>query len=849
VSLTNGPGGQDSASITVACPNDPPVNTVPGAQSVDEDTDLVFSAANSNAISAADPDAGTSDVQVAVSVLNGTVTPAIGSGATVVGSGTSSTTITGTLTEVSAALDGLTYKGNLNFNDTRGSETLTITTNDLGNSGFGGSMTDTDTVNITVNAVNDAPVAAAKAFAVQANMQIVGLSGLLTGATDPDTGDGGYTASFTVNDVLLDACAGGTISNVNTAAGTFDFDPPPGSLGPCTLKYRVDDSGNPAPAATSAYATITITINGPVIWFVDDSAAPGGTGRLSAPFQTLADAAAVDAANQRIFLYTGTYTGGITLNTNEWLIGQGVTGSDFDTLFGISPPTGTIARPSINGTRPTTGGAIAMAGSSAVRGLNISPAVNTQGLTASGATGLTVGEVSVTTTGAAAINLTNSDGTLSFTSVSANGGANGIAWNNASPASGSLTVAGTGGVCTFATQTCTGGVIQVTTGDGVFLSNAANVSLSLMNVHNNAGNGVKASAVSGLSLLNSIFVANSDDIATNDEANLRMSSMSGTITVTNAVFRDAVVNNVYWTPSSGTATLNATGSTFGPNSALTGGSGLLLAASGTANVTLTISGGSFAGNRGDSLRPAFVDSSTGNVTVSGGTSFTDSNSGVNFSVDSNADLTFNVSGATFLRHLSHALQLIVNDTATASSSTHGTAANNVIGDSTADSGSRDANGISFDLEGAGAIVLAVTGNTIQHTDMQGIFIQSRRPISPAIAGPNVHLTLRDNSVASIDDNSAFPFLFQYGTQIEARNVSSMCLDIAGNTSTGVGGAEHFRVRQRDTSTFSLERLTGSGSDDANVAAFIAGQNDAGSTASVTHATTFTAVADGTCLNP
>jgi hypothetical protein len=73
----------------------------------------------------------------------------------------------------------------------------------------------------------------------------------------------------------------------------------------------------------------------------------------------------------------------------------------------------------------------------------------------------------------------------------------------------------------------------------------------------------------------------------------------------------------------------------------------------------------------------------------------------------------------------------------------------------------------------------------------------------------------------------------------------MCMDIAGNTSTGIGGAEQFRVRQRDTATFQLERLTGSGSDDANVAAFVVGQ-DPGSTASVTHATTFTAASNGAC---
>ena len=40
-----------------------------------------------------------------------------------------------------------------------GAATLTIVTNDLGNSGAGGPLTDTDVVNITVNPVNDAPVA------------------------------------------------------------------------------------------------------------------------------------------------------------------------------------------------------------------------------------------------------------------------------------------------------------------------------------------------------------------------------------------------------------------------------------------------------------------------------------------------------------------------------------------------------------------------------------------------------------------------------------------------------------------------------------------------------------------
>ena len=49
---------------------------------------------------------------------------------------------------------GVTYLGNANFS---GSDVLSVTTNDLGNSGAGGPLTDSDNVAITVTAVNDAP--------------------------------------------------------------------------------------------------------------------------------------------------------------------------------------------------------------------------------------------------------------------------------------------------------------------------------------------------------------------------------------------------------------------------------------------------------------------------------------------------------------------------------------------------------------------------------------------------------------------------------------------------------------------------------------------------------------------
>ena len=94
-------------------------------------------------VSVADIDSSalTTTLSVASGILNVTA------GAGVTGNGTASVTITGTAAQINAALAGLAYTGNLNFN---GADTLTVATSD-------GTATDTDTIAITVNAVNDAP--------------------------------------------------------------------------------------------------------------------------------------------------------------------------------------------------------------------------------------------------------------------------------------------------------------------------------------------------------------------------------------------------------------------------------------------------------------------------------------------------------------------------------------------------------------------------------------------------------------------------------------------------------------------------------------------------------------------
>lgn len=307
-----------------------------------------------------------------------------------------------------------------------GSATITLTLSDNGGTAGGGVDTSAaQSFVITVNAVNDAPVAAAKSYAAQANMKIVGLSGLLTGVTDADNGVSGCAPTFTV--ASLTSGAGGTVSNLDANVGSFDFDPNPGFTGTATAGYTVQDNGCPG-SATSASAAISITVSGPVIWFVNTAAVGTNDGRLSNPFTSLGSVPAVDNANDRVFVYSGTYANGLALTSGEWLIGQGVTGTTFDALFGIAPPTGTISRPTINGTRPVLQNTVTLNTDAVVRGLDITTTGATALTDPAGAnTGVTVNEVNISATTASAVSLDNLTGTLTFGTVSSSGGTNNIA--------------------------------------------------------------------------------------------------------------------------------------------------------------------------------------------------------------------------------------------------------------------------------------------------------------------------------------------------------------------------------------------------------------------------------------
>ncbi|MCZ8076491.1 MAG: Ig-like domain-containing protein, partial [Paucibacter sp.] len=140
-------------TINLSNVNEAPVNTVPGAQTFNEDAVRVFSVGNGNALSVGDVDAGSILTTVlSVGVGKGSLSVTLGGGASISGDGTNSVQIVGTAAQVQAALASVSYTPTANAFGA-GYATLTISSSDNG----AGTLNDSDTVTLNLNAVADTP--------------------------------------------------------------------------------------------------------------------------------------------------------------------------------------------------------------------------------------------------------------------------------------------------------------------------------------------------------------------------------------------------------------------------------------------------------------------------------------------------------------------------------------------------------------------------------------------------------------------------------------------------------------------------------------------------------------------
>jgi hypothetical protein len=195
--------GTVTINETVAAVADAPTVTLADA-TVDgsEDSNLVFSAANGNGISVGDVDGDT--LTVTLTATNGVATLSGTTGLTVTGNGSATVVLSGTAAAINAALEGLTYRGALNY---EGSATLSVKVADA-------TANETKTIAITLaddGKINGTPGADSIAGTAGADIMVGG------------DGDDVYTVNH-VGDVVTEASGEGS-DTVNTALGSrSDYD-------------------------------------------------------------------------------------------------------------------------------------------------------------------------------------------------------------------------------------------------------------------------------------------------------------------------------------------------------------------------------------------------------------------------------------------------------------------------------------------------------------------------------------------------------------------------------------------------------------------------------------------------
>ncbi len=225
-------GGTSTATATlfVNPVNDSPVNLVPGNQTTPEDTPLIFSAGNGNALSVSDADSAS--ITTTISFGHGTLTLGSVAGVTVTGDGTGSVSITGSPAAITAALNGLQYASAPDYN---GADTLSVVSTD-------GVATTSANLALTVSPVADITadtIAATEDASISFNV-LTGSNGATADTFEGSPAVTGYTQP-----------ANGTVTI--DASGNVVYTPNANFNGVDTFAYTVTSGG--------VTETTTVTVN------------------------------------------------------------------------------------------------------------------------------------------------------------------------------------------------------------------------------------------------------------------------------------------------------------------------------------------------------------------------------------------------------------------------------------------------------------------------------------------------------------------------------------------------------------------------------------------------------------
>jgi hypothetical protein len=274
--VSDGDSDSDDGTINVdvIAVNDAPVITMPSEPTVNEDATLSITGLIIN-----DEDVNETDnasLRLDLSVNDGILSLSTTSGLLFSagdGYADAAMTFTGSLDAINAAIDGMTYRGDANF---YGEDTLTVTINDRGNTGEGDALEDTETLTITVENINDAPVVTPGSQGDIFEDQEGALADVtITDSTDPSST---LTATLSVSHGTLAADGEtsadtltfeGTPAELTTLIGAVTYTSDENYVGSDTLSISVAD-GDLDPVTASVSLDVLATNDAPVLAVADD---------------------------------------------------------------------------------------------------------------------------------------------------------------------------------------------------------------------------------------------------------------------------------------------------------------------------------------------------------------------------------------------------------------------------------------------------------------------------------------------------------------------------------------------------------------------------------------------------
>jgi hypothetical protein len=493
----------------------PPVITAPSTGSLNENGSLVFSSTNGNAISFVDVNAGAKTESVSLLVSHGTLTLGSTTGITYKAgkNNSASLTITGTVTNLNAALAGLTYKPTAAY---WGSDSLAISVSDSGNS-----QSASTSVALTITALAPPTISASSSASTAENVSLVfsTTNGNAISVADANdvTGDV-LSLSVTQGTLTLGSTPGltfksgangtsslsiaGSLANLNKAISGLTYKPSTQYAGSDTLQISMSNSGDGQSASASVALSVTPAV-APAL------SAPASASLLENGSQVFS------AANGNAISFTDANAGSSKTETLTLSVSHGTL--KFGTTSGLTftsgannsasmTVTGTVTalNTGLNGLtyKPTTG----YSGSDSLAILVSNPS---DGLSSSATVALTISvlhptitapaSASVAENGSLIFSTTNSD-LISMTDVNAGsaiekisltatngkvklGSTTGITFSSGTNNSSSMTISGTLANLNNALKNLT---FTPTTG----YTGAASISLS----YTDAGNGLSANA-------------------------------------------------------------------------------------------------------------------------------------------------------------------------------------------------------------------------------------------------------------------------------------------------------------------------------------------------------------------